>query len=298
MSDLILCEQLQKRYGKKVILSSVSFAIDEPKIIGLIGRNGVGKSTLLKMLAGHLKSSSGTIEVVGKKAFQNLTVAANTILIEDSMTFPGVLTLKEILQNAPKFYPNFALDLAVELLKFSGIADKNHHHQLSKGQRAAFNLIYGIASRSAITLLDEPMSGMDETIRDDMYRVILKDFLAHPRIIIISSHYLNEMEHLIEDILLLHEGQVELFAPVDEVQNIAVKLVGQKDYVTPYLANCDVLLTRENGPIFEAIVRSNDFPLPDNVRQQNLTASDVCKVLTTTKGGTIDDIYRNSASGA
>ena len=66
MSDLILCEQLQKRYGKKVILSSVSFAIDEPKIIGLIGRNGVGKSTLLKMLAGHLKSSSGTIEVLDK----------------------------------------------------------------------------------------------------------------------------------------------------------------------------------------------------------------------------------------
>lgn len=295
---MILCEQLQKRYGKKMILANVSFEINEPKIVGLIGRNGVGKSTLLKMLAGHLNASSGTIEVVGKKAFQNLTVAANAILVEDHMTFPSVLTLKEILQNAPKFYPNFALDLAFELLKFSGIADENHHHQLSKGQKAAFNLIYGMASRSAVTLLDEPMNGMDETIRDDMYRVILKDFLAHPRILIISSHYLNEMEHLIEDILLLHEGQVELFAPVDEVQNIAVKLVGQKDQVTPYLAKCDVLLTRENGPLFEAIVRSNDVPLPDNVRQQNLTASDVCKVLTTTKGGSIDDIYRNGESGA
>lgn len=295
---MIVCEQLQKRYGKNVILANVSFEINEPKIVGLIGRNGVGKSTLLKMLAGHLNASSGKVEVVGKKAFQNLTVAANTILIEDAMTFPSVLTLKEILQNAPKFYPNFALDLAFELLKFSGISDKNHHHQLSKGQKAAFNLLYGIASRSAVTLLDEPMNGMDETIRDDLYRVILKDFLVHPRILIISSHYLNEMEHLIEDILLLHEGQVELFAPVDEVQNIAVKLVGQKNYVAPYLADCDVLLTRENGPIFEAIVRSNDLPLPDQVRLQHLSASDVCKVLTTTKGGSIDDIYRNSQSGA
>lgn len=291
---MIICEQLQKRYGKKTILSNVTFQVDEPKIIGLIGRNGVGKSTLLKLLAGHLKPSDGKVEVVGQKAFQNLTVAANTILIEDTMTFPAVLTLKEILQIAPKFYVNFALDLALELLNFSGISEKAYHFNLSKGQKAAFNFIYGIASRSAITLLDEPMNGMDETIRDDMYRVILKDFLAYPRVIIISSHYLNEMEHLIEDILLLHEGQVELLAPVDEVQNLAVKLVGQKENVEAHLADYEVLATRNNGPIFEAIVKTNERPLPEQVRMQSLSASDVCKVLTATKGGTIDDIYRNS----
>lgn len=295
---MIVCEQLQKQYGKKVILANVSFQIDQPKIIGMIGRNGVGKSTLLKLLAGHLKPSLGTVEVVGNKAFQNLTVAANTILIEDAMTFPAVLTLKEILQIAPRFYVNFALDLALELLNFSGISEKAYHYQLSKGQKAAFNLIYGIASRSAVTLLDEPMNGMDETIRDDMYRVILKDFLAYPRVILISSHYLNEMEHLIEDILLLHEGQVELFSPVDEVQNLAVKLVGQKENIEAHLADYEVLATRNNGPIFEAIVKANERPLPEQVRMQNLSASDVCKVLTATKGGSIDDIYRNSESGA
>ncbi|WP_274308776.1 ATP-binding cassette domain-containing protein [Solibacillus daqui] len=295
---MIFCEQLQKRYGKKVILANVSFQIGEPKIIGLIGRNGVGKSTLLKLLAGHLKPSNGKVEVVGQRAFQNLTVAANTVLIEDAMTFPTVLTLKEILHIAPKFYANFALELALELLKFSGISEKSYYYQLSKGQKAAFNLIYGIASRSAVTLLDEPMNGMDETIRDDMYRMILKDFLAYPRVIIISSHYLNEMEHLIEDILLLHEGQVELFATVDEVQNLAVKLVGQKENIEPYLANYEVFLTRDNGPVFEAIVKNNERPLPEQVRMQNLSASDVCKVLTATKGGSIDDIYRNSEPGA
>lgn len=295
---MIVCEQLQKHYGKKVILANISFQIHEPKIIGLIGRNGVGKSTLLKLLAGHLKPSLGTVEVLGKKAFQNLTVAANTILIEDAMTFPSVLTLKEIFQTAPRFYVNFALDLALELLNFSGISEKAYHYQLSKGQKAAFNLIYGIASRSAVTLLDEPMNGMDETIRDDMYRVILKDFLAYPRVILMSSHYLNEMEHLIEDILLLHEGQVELFAPVDEVQNLAVKLVGQKENIEAHLVDYEVLATRNNGPIFEAIVKNNERPLPEQVRMQNLSASDVCKVLTATKGGSIDDIYRNSEAGA
>lgn len=293
---MIVCEQVEKRYGRKTILTQLSFEITEPKIIGLIGRNGVGKSTLLKILAGHVKTSAGKTEVIGKRPFQNLTVAANTIFIEDGMTFPSVMNLEEILKSGEKFYKNFATDLAFELLKFSRISDKSHHHHLSKGQKAVFNLIYGIASRCAITLLDEPMNGMDETIRDDMYRIILKDFLAYPRIMIISSHYLNEMEHLIEEILLLHEGKVELFAPVEEVQSLAIKLVGQKGNVEPALKAYEVLATYENGPIFEAIVKNSELPLPEGVRMQNLSASDVCKVLTTSKGGSVDDIYRNSKS--
>lgn len=295
---MIVCEQVTKSYGKRKILSDVSFQIDEPKIIGLIGRNGVGKSTLLKILAGHVKASSGNLEVIGKKPFQNLTVAANTIFIEDAMTFPAVLTLKEIVMSAKKFYTNFATELAFELLNFANISHKNYHYQLSKGQKAVFNLVYGLASRSAITLLDEPMNGMDETIRDDMYRVILKDFIVYPRVIIISSHYLNEMERLIEEILLLHKGKVELFAPVDEVQQLAVKLVGQKVHLEPYLENYNVLAKRENGPIYEVIVEENELPLPDHVRMQALSASDVCKVLTSTREGSIDDIYRNSQSDA
>lgn len=295
---MITCEKLEKRYGRHTVFSNISFQVDEPKIIGLIGRNGVGKSTLLRMVAGHVKASKGHIEVVDQKPFQNLTVAANTILIEDSMAFPTVFTLKEILHEAKKFYPHFATNLASELLQYAGIYEKNYHYLLSKGQKAVFNLVYGLASRCAITLLDEPMNGMDEVIREDMYRVILKDYIAYPRLIILSSHYLNEMEHLVEDILLIHDGQVELFASVDDVQQMAVKLVGQKVNMEPYLENYKILSQSENGPLFEVIVEATSQPLPEHVRMQSLSASDVCKVLTSSKEGTIDDIYRESEHGA
>jgi ABC-2 type transport system ATP-binding protein len=291
---LIYCEQLEKHYGKKTVFSNLSFRVDEPKIIGLIGRNGVGKSTLLRILAGHVKASNGRVEVVGQKPFQNLTVAANTIFIEDALTFPSTLTLKEILMEAKNFYPNFETGLAFEILRYAGISDRQYHYLLSKGQKAVFNLVYGLATRCAITLLDEPMNGMDEAIRDDMYRVILKEYMAHPRIILISSHYLNEMEHLIEDVLLLHQGRVELFASVDEVQQMAVKLIGQRIHIEPYLHHYTVLAKYESGPIYEVIVEANDRILPENVRSQTLSASDVCKLLTSSKGETIDDIYRES----
>ena len=291
---MIYCEKLEKHYGKKKIFSNLSFRVDEPKIIGLIGRNGVGKTTLLRILAGHVKASNGSVEVIGQKPFQNLTVAANTIFIEDTMTFPSTMTLKEILTGAKNFYPNFETGLAFELLNYAGISDRQYHYLLSKGQKAVFNLVYGLATRCAITLLDEPMNGMDEAIRDDMYRVILKDYMAHPRVIIISSHYLNEMEHLIEDILLLHQGQVELFASVDEVQQMAMKLIGQKEHIEPYLQHYTVLAKHENGPLYEVIVKANNRALPENVRSKALSASEVCKLLTRSKEETIDDIYRES----
>ena len=293
---MIYCEKLEKHYGKKEIFSNLSFRVDEPKIIGLIGRNGVGKSTLLRILAGHVKATHGKVEVVGQKPFQNLTVAANTIFIEGEMTFPAVLTIEEIIKEAPKFYPNFESKLAFELLHYAEIAPKSFHHNLSMGQKAVFNLIYGLAARCAITLLDEPMNGMDEAIRDDMYRVILKEFIAVPRVLIISSHYLNELEPLIEDILRIHDRQVELFKPIDEVQQLAVKLSGQKVNIEPYLKNYTVLAKRDNGPLYEVIIENVNLPSLENVRVQPLTASDVCKVLTNRKGALIDDIYRKSES--
>ena len=291
---MIYCEKLEKHYGKKTIFSDLSFRVDEPKIIGLIGRNGVGKTTLLRILAGHVKASKGRVEVIGQKPFQNLTVAANTIFIEDVLTFPTTLTLREIFLEAKNFYPNFETNLAFELLRYARISDRQYHYLLSKGQKAVFHLVYGLATRCAITLLDEPMNGMDEAIRDDMYRVILKDYMAHPRVIIISSHYLNEMEHLIEDILLLHQGRVELFASVEEVQQLAVKLIGQKDQIEPYLQHYNVLAKHENGPLYEVIVEANNRVLPERVRSKTLSASDVCKLLTSSKEETIDDIYRES----
>lgn len=289
---MIQCEKLEKRYGKRTILKSVSFQMDQPKIIGLIGRNGVGKSTLLKLLAGHLKETSGHVQVLGKRPFNALHVAANVILIEDSMSFPPVYTLKDILLHAKRFYPNFATELAFDLLRYAGISEKDEHLQLSKGQMAVFNLVYGLATRCAITLLDEPMNGMDEAIRADMYRAILKEYIDYPRLIIMSSHYLQEMEHLIEDILLLHEGEVELFAPLEEVQQMALRLTGQKETIEPLIENAHVFYTREQGPLFEAIIKNDGSKLPVNVANQFVSASEMCKYLTGSKEGSIDDIFK------
>ena len=291
---MIFCKQLQRSYGRKEVLQNITFTIEEPKIIGLIGRNGTGKSTLLKILAGHLKPSTGEVTLFEQTPFNNLTVAANTIFIEESMSFPAALTLKEILQSAPRFYQDFATDLAMDLLTYAGIHEKNTHHNLSKGQKSTFNLIYGLATRCAITLLDEPMNGMDETIRTDMYRAILKEYIAYPRLIIISSHHLNEIEHLLEELILIDDGAVKLHAPLEDMQAMALRLTGQKEQIVTFISQANVLLEKDTPPLYEVVVEAGQVQLVGNssITVQPVSASEVCTLLTNKRRGGIDDVFK------
>ena len=293
---MIRCEQLKKKFRRRTVLSNISFHIDESKIIALIGRNGTGKSTLLRLIAGHLKPTAGKIEVLGHKPFNHLQVAANTIFIEEHLTFPSPFTLADILKQGATFYENWQQDLAEKLLAYANIPLQSYHEQLSTGQRATFNLVYGLATRCTITLLDEPMNGMDEAIRADFYRAILKEYIAYPRLIIISSHYLSEMEHLIEDILCIHKGVIELHASLDEVQAFAVKLRGDKEQIAPFTERTEVLYERDEAPFYEVVVPTANVDIEalqtNGVFVLNVSASEVCKYITSEAKEGIDHVFK------
>ncbi len=293
---MIRCEQLKKKFRRSTVLSNISFHVDEPKIIALIGRNGTGKSTLLRLIAGHLKPTAGKIEVLGHKPFNNLQVASNTIFIEEHITFPSPFTLEEILKQGATFYPNWQQELAEKLLAYANISLRSYHEQLSTGQRATFNLVYGLATRCTITLLDEPMNGMDEAIRADFYRVILKEYIAFPRLIIISSHYLSEMEHLIEDILCIHKGVIELHAHLDEVQTLAVKLRGDKEQIAPFIDRVEILHENDEAPFYEVVVPTANVDLEalqkKDVFVLRVSASEVCKYITSETKEGINHVFK------
>ena len=293
---MIRCEQLKKKFRRSTVLSNISFQIDEPKIIALIGRNGTGKSTLLRLIAGHLKPTAGKIEVLGGNPFNSLQVAANTIFIEEHITFPSPFTLADILKQGATFYQNWQQELAEKLLAYANISLRSYHEQLSTGQRAIFNLVYGLAARCTITLLDEPMNGMDEAIRTDFYRAILKEYIAYPRLIIISSHYLSEMEHLIEEILCVHNGVIELHAPLDEVQTFAVKLRGDKAQIMPFIEKLEVLYEYDGAPFYEVVVPATNLDMEalqlKNIAVLNVSASEVCKYITSEAKEGIDHVFK------
>ena len=294
---MIQCEQLTKNFGNHKALQNITCAIESKKIVGIIGRNGAGKSTLLNILAGYLQPTRGTCHIFNENPFNNIQTAANTIFIDDHLSFSDYLTLEEILTMGADFYPDWQNELAYRLLDYAGLSKKAKHQQLSKGQLATFNLIYGLVSRCALTILDEPMNGMDEAIRSDFYRVILKEYIAFPRTILIASHHLQEMEAILEEILLIDEGIVIAHASVDELRQQLISLTGPSHALAPLLADAKIYAKIELASMTSVVVDASKHFFQENELQEKgittayFSASEVCKYLTSKEGSDIDAIF-------
>ncbi|WP_066069094.1 ATP-binding cassette domain-containing protein [Neobacillus soli] len=296
--NVIECNRLTKAYGGAKALNNLSFKLEENKIIGLIGRNGAGKTTLLKIIAGFMKETSGEIQVLAEKPFNNLTVSANVIFIHDQMNLPTALNLKEILQAAARFYENWDDELANRLFDYFSFNSSQHYQGLSKGMKSTFHMILGLSARCSLTLFDEPTTGMDAAVRKDFYRALLKDYIAHPRTIIISSHHLNEIEDLLEDILLIKDGKEYLHLPVADLKEWAIGLQGKTAVVDEWTQNQEVIFTKSIGIDQSYVVVRNHFSEADwqtartaGVVLTPVTSSDLCVYLTSKTTGGIDDVF-------
>jgi ABC-2 type transport system ATP-binding protein len=295
---VIECNGLTKVFGAKKALNKVSFTIEENKITGLIGRNGAGKTTLLKVIAGLLKESSGEIKVFSERPFNNLTVSANVVYIHDQMNFPTSLTLKEILNTAATFYQNWDWGLADRLFDYFSFQPAQHYSNLSKGMKSTFNMIVGLSARCPLTMYDEPTTGMDAAVRKDFYRALLKDYIAHPRTIILSSHHLEEIEDLLEDILLINDGKEHLHMPISDLKEWAIGLQGMTSVVNEWTNNREVIHSKSIGANLLYTVVRNSFSESDlqqvkaaGVNISPVTSSDACIYLTSNTKGGIDDVF-------
>ncbi|MEH7010828.1 ABC transporter ATP-binding protein [Neobacillus niacini] len=296
--SIIECRGLTKVYGKTKALNNLSFTIEENKITGLIGRNGAGKTTLLKIIAGFLRETSGEIEIFSEKPFNNLIVSANVIYINDQMNFPTALTLKEVLHVCGSFYEKWDHDLASRLFDYFSLPPTQHYNDLSKGMKSTFNMIVGLSARCALTMFDEPTTGMDAAVRKDFYRALLKDYIAYPRTILLSSHHLDEIEDLLEDILLIKEGKELLHIQIEDLKEWAIGVQGLTTTVKEWTNNREVIHSKDIGLDRMYAVIKNDFS-ESEIQQAKaaglaitpVSSSDVCVYLTRKTKGGIDDVF-------
>ncbi|OEH85079.1 ABC transporter [Desulfuribacillus stibiiarsenatis] len=296
--NVIECAGLTKSYRNTKAIKDLSFTIEENKITGLIGRNGAGKTTLLKTLAGFYERSSGDIKVFGEEPFNSLKVSSNMIFIDDQMIFPNALPLVEILECASTFYNHWNMKIAKGLFEYFSFHKNQYHNDLSKGMKSTFNMIIGLASRCPLTIFDEPTTGMDAAVRKDFYRALLKDYIDHPRTIILSSHLLNEIEDLLEDVLLLREGTIRLHMPVLDLKEYAVGLLGKMEAIEPLVIDKELFYRESVGINTSYIVIRNDLNDADRakilaagIEIKSVSTNDICVYLTSKTKGGIDDVF-------
>lgn len=294
---VITCRDVTKRFRSFEAVNISELIVKENAITGLIGRNSAGKTTLLQMIAGFLRANSGELRVFGEVSFNNLTVSTNSIFVDDKMAFPDNFALEDILQEMANFYPNWDAVLAERLFEHFELDKRSYHQHLSKGRMNTFNMIVGLASHSPLTIFDEPTTGMDASVRQDFYRALLKDYIAHPRTILISSHHLNEIEDLLEEIILIDKGQLKLHVTMDELREYAVRVTGPEFEVKAWSRNRDVIFKERFGLSDLHVVVRGDVTDAEveqlGFKKSAVSPTDIAVYITHTKKGGIDDVFRD-----
>ncbi|MFB6465645.1 ATP-binding cassette domain-containing protein [Cytobacillus sp. Hz8] len=202
---MIQIENISKKYGRKKVLDDVSFTANKGEITCLIGINGVGKTTILKAIMGLTPINSGEIfldnEKISKKSYEKIT------FIPDAFIMPPNLTIQEAMEFMADHYLNWNEERAEELLKFFKLQKENRIGELSKGNTAKVNLLLGLAIDVDYLLMDEPFSGIDIFSREQIADVFTSH-LIEDRGVIITTHEINDIEHLIDKVVLLDNGKV------------------------------------------------------------------------------------------
>lgn len=258
MSMVISTENLCKNYGDKAALKNVNLSINGNELIGLIGTNGSGKTTLMKLIAGLLDKTSGSIKVLSEEPMDNLNILERIVYTYHDLNLPPEQSLKNLLSSYELMYTNFDRVFAEKLMKLFNLNPKAKYKSLSQGMMSLFNFICGLSTRAEITMMDEPILGMDLTVRKSAYEILLRDYMEHPRTIIISSHILSELEDILSELIILDKGEVLLYGNIDNIRDSAYRVDGGESDLNAFATSKNVIY-KSTSPLHSFMVIKEDI---------------------------------------
>lgn len=261
MDTLIHMNKVHKSYGRTTALDQVSVDIPAGRIVGLVGPNGAGKTTMLRALTG-LISYGGEIEVLGMEPDkQRATLMKHTGVIHDVSILPPWMRVRQLLDFQEQIHPGFHRSRCEELLQRTSIEAGRKIKHLSKGMKTQLHLSLMMATDSEILILDEPTHGLDILFRKQFYKSVLEDYFDKNKSIIVSTHQIEEVEHILSDVIFIKRGRVLLYDSVDNLHKRFTQVV------VP-VQNVDAL--REFKPLSETSRIGRKVFLLENIRPEEV----------------------------
>lgn len=245
---------LTKKYKQHLALDQISFTLAEPKIYGLLGRNGAGKTTFMEILSGQILANSGEITIDGEDPFDNQRLAESICLIKEGNNFKKDLKVKNVLKIYSYFYPTWNQGLANELMGVYKLKFNAKIKTLSKGMESALGIIVGLASKAPITIFDEPYIGLDAAARKKFYEILLEEYEAEKRTIIFSTHLIDEVSLLFEEVLILQDGKLVLKEEADVLRTNTYAVSGVEQEVADFIADKEVIERKQLAGMMTAYV--------------------------------------------
>jgi ABC-2 type transport system ATP-binding protein len=258
-------EDLVLRYGEVTALDRLSFSLEGGKIYGLLGRNGSGKTTLLSVLAAFRRQTAGSVRIDGQPVFENVGLTSRISLIRDTGETVDIGSAEDALYFAEWLRPNWDAGFARSLMDTFGLEPKMRVKNMSRGQRSAMGVVVGLASRAPLTMFDESYLGMDAPSRHAFYDALLADYMAHPRTIIMSSHLIEEISPLLEEVVIIDKGRLVVHEQSQTLLSRGTAVTGPAAQVDAFTADLTVLNAMHLGPTKSAMVYGE---LDDGRREQ------------------------------
>lgn len=213
--ELLKVENLSKSYGKKKVLKNISFTINEGRIVGLLGKNGTGKSTLIKLINDLLTPTSGEVIINGKKP----SIESKKIIsyLPERTYFDKSMKVSDIIKYFKDFYDNFNEEKALKLLDDLELDKNLRLAKMSKGMQEKVELILVMSREADLYILDEPLGGVDPATRDYILDTILSNFKDGASVII-STHLIADIERILDEVIFIDKGKIILTGDADTIR--------------------------------------------------------------------------------
>ena len=261
--NVIEAHSLRKAFGTTVALDSVDLRIEEGRILGLIGPNGAGKTTALNAILG-LTPSQGQLKVLGREPWTDRDrLMCDVCFISDVAVLPRWIQVSQALDYVAGVHPRFDRAKAESFLAKTTIHRTSKVRELSKGMVAQLHLALIMAIDAKLLVLDEPTLGLDILYRKQFYDSLLNDYFDRSRTILLTTHQVEEIEHVLTDVVFINRGRIVFNRSIEDMESRYLEVSVRPEQLAA---------ARALKPIYEREVLGRSILLFDHVDRQQLTA--------------------------
>jgi ABC-2 type transport system ATP-binding protein len=241
-------EELWRTFAKFEAVKGVSLSVLKGTVFGLLGVNGAGKSTIIKMIVGHLRPTSGRIRVLGRTLDENLIeIRRRVAYVSENRYLYEWMTVAESIRFTRAFHDTWDDKKSADLLKRFSLPPDKKVKQLSRGNRARLCLLLALSFNPELIILDEPTSGLDPIVRRDFIENIVAEISEEGKTVLFSSHIVEEVERVADYVGIINEGELLLVSSIDEIKGSYKRVRYATNGTRPEVAGVPGVLAIENG---------------------------------------------------
>jgi ABC-2 type transport system ATP-binding protein len=266
---VVVFEQVTRRFGRKVAVDALSLSVLPGQVVGLVGRNGAGKTTALRLAHGGLYSDAGRVRVLGLDPARNgLQIRERVSLLGEEASLYPWMTVREILDFAAALHPRWDSGLARSLVRRLELDPTPRIKTLSRGTKAKVALVLAVACRPEVLLLDDPTAGLDPLVRREVLQGVLESVSDGGGAVVYASHLVHDVERVADRIAFLDDGRLDLEGSLEELKASFLRARAVFDEAAPTGAALEGAVDwTVDGRVLSVVAQSTNGHLADTLRR-------------------------------